>query len=97
MANPDLLLNLKKSIATKLVSPLPGTTTSSANDMTIVLAKTRLSTAADIVPPFRRKQQPRGRCAAEETKRSSMRDGRLENTRGNGFVLLHMIVAYGVP
>ena len=36
--------------------------------MTSVLTKTLLSNAADIAPPIRRKQVPRGWCTTEETK-----------------------------
>ena len=55
-------------IAAKLASPIPGTNAGSVDDMTSVLTETLLSNAADIAPPIRRKQVPRGWCATEETK-----------------------------
>ena len=94
MADPHLRMNLQETIAAKLSSPIPGITTGSVADMTSLLTETLLSNAADIAPPIRRKQVPRGWCATEETKAES--DARCQDTvRGNGFVLLQMIVVYG--
>ena len=68
MADPDLRLNIKEAIATKLISPLPCTNSGSVDDTTSVRTETLLSNAADIAPLIRRKQVPRGWCGTEETK-----------------------------
>ena len=81
MADPHLPMNLQEAIAAKFSSPIPGTNTGSADNMTSVLTKTIVSNAADIAPLVRR-------------KRSWMHDGRIGKTRGNGFVLLQIIVVY---
>ena len=63
LADPHLRTNFQQSIAAKLASPIPGTSSGSADDMTSVLTKTRLSNAADLAPPIRCKQVPRDWCA----------------------------------
>ena len=68
MADPHLWMNFQEAIAAKLASPVPGTNCGSIDDMTSVLTETLLWNAADIAPPIRRKQVPRGSCATEETK-----------------------------
>ena len=69
MADPHLPMNFQNVIAAKLASPIPGTKMPvSVDDMTSLLTETLLSNAADIAPPHRRKQVPRGWCATEETK-----------------------------
>ena len=68
MADPHPRMNFQEAKAAKLASPTPGTNTRSVDDMTSVLIETLLSNAADIAPPIRRKQAPRGWCATEETK-----------------------------
>ena len=68
MADPHLRMNLQNAIAAKLASPTPGTNAGSVDDMASLLTETLLSNAADIVPPIRRKQVPRGWCATEATK-----------------------------
>ena len=60
MADPRLRINFQNAIAAKLASPIPGTNAGSVDDMTSLLTETLLSTAADIAPPIRRKQVPRG-------------------------------------
>ena len=61
-------MNLQEAIAANFFSTIPGTNTGSVDGTTSVLTKTLLSNAADIAPPIRRKQAPRGWCATEETK-----------------------------
>ena len=61
-------MNHQETVANKFSSPVPGANTGSVDDMTSVLPRTLLSNAADIAPPIRRKQVPRGWCATEETK-----------------------------
>ena len=68
MADPHLQMNFQEAIEAKLASPIPGTNAGSVDDMTSALTETLLSNAADIAPPIRRKQVPRGWCATEETK-----------------------------
>ena len=68
MADPQLRMNFQNAIAAKLASPIPGTNAGSVDDMSSLLTETLLSNAADIAPPIRRKQVPRGWCATEETK-----------------------------
>ena len=98
MADPQLRMNFQNALAAKLASPIPGTIVGSVDDVTSLLAEMLLSNAADIAPPVRRKQVPRGRCATEETKaKFNAQWGRIGKTRGNGSVLLHTIVAYGEP
>ena len=46
----------------------------------VTLTKTLLSNAADIAPPIRRKQVPKGWYATEETK-AELNDGRIGKTR----------------
>ena len=60
MMDPYLRMNFQEAIAAKLASPIPGTNSGSIADMTSVLTKTLLPKAADIAPPIRRKQAPRG-------------------------------------
>ena len=60
MADPHLRINLRNAIAAKLVYSTPGTDAGSIDDMGSVLTKTALSNAADIVPPIRRIQIPKG-------------------------------------
>ena len=67
-ADSHLRMDLQEAIAVKFASPIPGTNTGSVDDMTSVLTETLLSNAADIAPPIRRKQVPRGWCATEKTK-----------------------------
>ena len=62
MADPQLRINFQNAIAAKLASPIPGTNAGSVDDMTSVPAETLLSNAADIAPPIRGKQVPRGWC-----------------------------------
>ena len=68
MADPHLRMNLQNAIAANLASPTPGTNAGSVDDMASLLTETILSNAADIAPPIRRKQVPRGWCATEETR-----------------------------
>ena len=68
MGHPHLRMNFQNAIAAKLASPIPGTNAGSVDDMTSLLTEMLLSNAADIAPPIRRKQVPRGWCATEETK-----------------------------
>ena len=68
MPDPILRMNFQNRIAAKLASPIPGTNAGSVDDMTSLLTETLLSNAADIAPPIRRKQVPRGWCATEYTK-----------------------------
>ena len=68
MADPHLRMNFQNAIAAKLASPIPGTNAGRVDDMTSLLTETILSNAADIAPPIRRKQVPRGWCATEATK-----------------------------
>ena len=68
MADPHLWMNFQNAIAAKLASPIPSTYAGSVDDMASLLTETLLSNAADIAPPTRRKQVPRGWCATEETK-----------------------------
>ena len=67
MADPHLRMNLTNAIAANLAPPTPGTNAGSVDDMASLLTETILSNAADIAPPIRRKQVPRGWCATEET------------------------------
>ena len=98
MADPHLRMNFQNAIAANLAYPTPGTNAGSVDDMASLLTETLPSNAADIAPPVRRKQVPRGRCATEETKaKFNAQWGRIGKTRGNGSVLLHTIVAYGEP
>ena len=60
--------NFQEATAAKHASPIPGTNTGSVDGITSVLNETLLSNAADIAPPIRRKQVPRGCFATEETK-----------------------------
>ena len=53
-------MNLRNAIAAKLASPTPGTNAGNVDDMASLLTETLLSNAADIAPPFRRKQVPKG-------------------------------------
>ena len=68
MADPHLRMNFQNAMAAKLASPIPGTNAGSVDDTTSLLTETLRSNAADIAPPIRRKQVPRGWCATEETK-----------------------------
>ena len=68
MADPHLRMNLKHAIAANLASPTPGTIAGSVDDMVSLLTETILSNAADMAPPIRRKQVPRGWCATEDTR-----------------------------
>ena len=68
MADPQLRMKLQNAIAAPLASPTPGTNAGSVDDMTSLLTETLLSNSADIAPPIRRKQVPRGWCATEATK-----------------------------
>ena len=68
MADPHLRMNLQSAIASNLASPTPGTNAGSVDDMASMLTETLMSNAADIAPPIRRKQVPRGWCATEETR-----------------------------
>ena len=68
MADPLLRLNFPNAIAAKLASPTLGTNAGSVDDMASLLTETLLSNAADVAPPIRRKQVPRGWCATEATK-----------------------------
>ena len=61
-------MNLQETIPATFPSPIPGTDTGSVDGMTSVLDKTLRSNAAEISPPIRRKQVPRGWCTAEEAK-----------------------------
>ena len=67
MVDPHLQTNSQDATGAKLVSPIPGTNTGSVDDMTSVITGTLLSNAADIAPPIRRKEVPRGWCTIEET------------------------------
>ena len=67
MPEPHLQMNFQNAIAAKLASPIPGTNAGNVDDMTSLLTETLLSNAADIAPPIRRKQIPRGWCATEDT------------------------------
>ena len=66
MADPHLRINLQNAIAANLASPTPNA--GSVDDVALLLTVTLLSNAADIAPPIRRKQAPRGWCATEETR-----------------------------
>ena len=68
MANPHLRMNFQNAIAGQLASPIPGTNAGSVDDMISLLNETLLSNVADIAPPIRRKQVPRGWCATKKTK-----------------------------
>ena len=68
MVDPRLRMNLLNAIAAKLASPTPGTNAGSVGYMASILNETLLPHAADIAPPIRRKQVPRGWCATEATK-----------------------------
>ena len=62
---------IQNAIAAKLASPIPGTKAGRVDEMTSLLTETLLSNVADIAPPIRRKQVPRGWCATQETKAES--------------------------
>ena len=61
-------MSFQNAIAAKLPSSIPGTNAGSVDDMASLQTETLLSNVADIAPPIRRKQVPRGWCATEETK-----------------------------
>ena len=68
MADPHLRMNLRNAIAATLPSTTLGTIAGSVDDMASLLTVTLLSNAADLAPPIRRKQIPRGWCATEAKK-----------------------------
>ena len=62
------MMNFQEAIAAKLTSTIPGANAGTVDNMTSVVTETLLlSNAADIAPPIRRKQVPRGWCATEMT------------------------------
>ena len=68
MADPHFRINLQNAIAGEPAYSTPGTDAGSVDDMGSVLTETLLSSAADTVPPIRRKQVAKGWCATRDTK-----------------------------
>ena len=68
MADPHLRMNLPNAVEAKLASSTPDTNAGSVDHMVSLLTETLMSNAADIVPPIRRKQVPRGSCGTEAVK-----------------------------
>ena len=97
MADPHLRMNLTNAIAAKLASPTPGTNAGSVDDMTSLLTETILSNAADIAPPIRRKQVPRGWCATEDTKAELNARWQDREDARIASVPLQTIMVYGEP